>query len=177
MVFASPTRTLPDMIHPLSDAAQLTQDDVLTIVTIYEDEAALRRAERTVERVVEGADEGTIVRRAAWDFATLADGSADFEAREWLPLADIVVVAARRNHDAPPIVGEWLADALRDDGERPRALVGLGMVSPQDLSLPKALFVSLEPVAERLGMRWFCSSVPVQEDSNQGDSHDDQQPY
>src|SRR5260221_14782153 len=109
MVFASPTRTLPDMIHPLSDAAQLTQDDVLTIVTIYEDEAALRRAERTVERVVEGADEGTIVRRAAWDFASLADGSAVFEARVGLPLADIAVVSARRNPVAPPLVCGWLA--------------------------------------------------------------------
>ncbi|HYR58124.1 MAG TPA: hypothetical protein VEO95_05825 [Chthoniobacteraceae bacterium] len=154
--------------HFASHTAELEPENVLTVVTIYEDEPALHRAERTVERVLEGAEDGTIARRAAWNFATVADGAADFEAREWLAVADIVMVAARRHLEAPPAIAEWLADGLGDDMERPRALVALGMVSPQNLTLPKALFASLEPVAAQLGMRWFCSTVSVQsEDSNQ----------
>jgi hypothetical protein len=138
------------------------ENSTLTVITIFENEAAARRAERTVARLIDGIDGDAIVLQQRWSYRDFED--AEFGADGWLGDADVILVAGARDQELPAMVMDVIERELAPGVEHPTALVALGIVPTTDGSSPSRLFGSLEALSRQLGMRFFSSTAKLPPD-------------
>lgn len=153
-------------LHPPPPIAEAEASEKLTVILVYEDETVLQYAQRSLDRVIGQIGDGAIIQQRTWSFEMLEIAEVVAEAGLWLRATDVIVVAARREQPAPAALTTWLKYWLEPEVEHPTAFVVLGMISPDALVLPHALFSSLEPLSLELGMRFFSTSVAQPGDTN-----------
>lgn len=148
-------------LHPPSRKPKRlsVEDEKLTVVLVYENEAIARNAQESLERVIGQIDGNALIQQRSWSFDKLEIAEVVAEAGLWLRAADVIVVAARREEAAPKALDNWLRYWLQPAVDHPTAFVILGVISPGALSLPHELFSSLKSLSRDLGMRFFCTSV------------------
>ena len=136
----------------------------LAVAIVYEDHAALRRAEEVFGRLHEEfASEASF--SFAWaSFVDLNEaGTASRATRDALN-ADVIVIAAHAGNELPCAVEAWIETWVRPKGSQGSALVALiGLPEDRRRGITP-VHVYLRDVAERAGMGFFSQVIKSPEE-------------
>jgi len=129
---------------------------VIRLVLAYEDFEAGKRAQRACQQLAPPASPDTAVNLDSWKFDLLKLPSMRTMAAQAVAGSDLVILAPHDGETLPCFVLEWIRLTLRHSATRPKGLLLLMGLDPEDQEPLLATKHPLKELAARSGIPFWC---------------------